>query len=137
MNVGVIGSGSIGPDLAYGFVTAIARGGGTVLLHDIRKEGARGGRRASGSTWRRRSRAEALSQKDADAIRQRLVPTLELDQLSRCDYVEAATENLETKRAILANVERVVSRTASSGSPPPGLPRAQIAAAPATPPAAS
>jgi len=32
MNVGVIGSGSIGPDLAYGFLSAIAKTGGTVYL---------------------------------------------------------------------------------------------------------
>ena len=38
MNVGVIGSGSIGPDLAYGFVSAIAGQGGRVHLLDIKKE---------------------------------------------------------------------------------------------------
>ena len=37
--IGVIGSGSIGPDLAYGFVSALAKGGGgKVYLHDIRQE---------------------------------------------------------------------------------------------------
>ena len=39
MNIGVIGSGSIGPDLAYGFVSALAKGeGGKVYLHDIKQE---------------------------------------------------------------------------------------------------
>ena len=39
MNIGVIGSGSIGPDLAYGFLSAAAaRGGSTVYLVDIRQE---------------------------------------------------------------------------------------------------
>ena len=38
MIVGVIGSGSIGPDLAYGFVSAIAKEGGKVYLNDIRQE---------------------------------------------------------------------------------------------------
>ena len=39
MNIGVIGSGSIGPDLAYSFVSALARGGrGTVHLVDIKQE---------------------------------------------------------------------------------------------------
>ena len=38
MNVAVIGSGSIGPDLAYGFLSAGAKSGITVLLHDIRQE---------------------------------------------------------------------------------------------------
>ena len=39
MKIGVIGSGSIGPDLAYGFATALTKGaGGTVHLVDIRQE---------------------------------------------------------------------------------------------------
>lgn len=38
MIVGVIGSGSIGPDLAYGFVSALPRDGGKVYLHDIKQE---------------------------------------------------------------------------------------------------
>jgi 3-hydroxyacyl-CoA dehydrogenase len=39
MNAGVIGSGSIGPDLAYGFVSALAgASAGRVHLLDIRKE---------------------------------------------------------------------------------------------------
>ena len=40
MIVGVIGSGSIGPDLAYGFLTAVAREpGAKVYLVDIKQEG--------------------------------------------------------------------------------------------------
>ena len=39
MKIGVIGSGSIGPDLAYGFLSAVARvPGARVTLVDIRKE---------------------------------------------------------------------------------------------------
>ena len=39
MNIGVIGSGAIGPDLAYGFVSALAKaGGGRVYLLDIRQD---------------------------------------------------------------------------------------------------
>ena len=39
MKIGVIGSGSIGPDLAYGFLSAVAaRGGSTVYLLDIKQE---------------------------------------------------------------------------------------------------
>ena len=35
MNIGVIGSGAIGPDLAYGFISALAKaGGGKVYLLD-------------------------------------------------------------------------------------------------------
>ena len=128
MNVGVIGSGSIGPDLAYGFLTAIARSGGTVLLHDVRKEALDAGvARIEGYVKKALARGK-LSAKDAEAMRQRLVPTLELEQLSRCEYVlEAATEHLETKRAILKGVEGVVGADCLIGFATSGLPRARIA----------
>jgi enoyl-CoA hydratase/3-hydroxyacyl-CoA dehydrogenase len=128
MIVGVIGSGSIGPDLAYGFISAIARSGGTVLLHDIRKEALDAGvARIEGYVKKAVARGK-LSGKDAEAMRQRLVPTLELEQLSRCEYVlEAATEHLETKRAILKNLERVVAPDCLIGFATSGLPRARIA----------
>jgi enoyl-CoA hydratase/3-hydroxyacyl-CoA dehydrogenase len=129
MNVGVIGSGSIGPDLAYGFLTAVARSGGTVLLHDVRREALDAGVARIEQYMEKALARGKLSQKDADAMRPRLVPTLELEQLGRCSYVlEAATENLETKRAILASLERVVSPECLIGFATSGLPRAQIAA---------
>jgi enoyl-CoA hydratase/3-hydroxyacyl-CoA dehydrogenase len=127
MNVGVIGSGSIGPDLAYGFLTAIAKGGGTVLLHDIRREALDAGVARIEKYMEKALARGKLAPKDAEAMRKRLVPTLELEQLARCEYVlEAATENLETKRAILKNVERVVSPDCLLGFATSGLPRAQI-----------
>ena len=44
MIVGVIGSGSIGPDLAYGFVSALAKEPGSkVYLNDIKQEALDGG----------------------------------------------------------------------------------------------
>jgi enoyl-CoA hydratase/3-hydroxyacyl-CoA dehydrogenase len=127
MNVGVIGSGSIGPDLAYGFLSAIARSGGTVLLHDIRKEALDAGVARIGKYMEKAVARGKLSPKDAAAMRQRLVPTLELAQLGSCEYVlEAATEHLETKRAILKGLERVVSKDCLIGFATSGLPRARI-----------
>ena len=127
MNVGVIGSGSIGPDLAYGFLSAIARSGGTVLLHDIRKEALDAGVARIGKYMEKAIARGKLSAKDAAAMRQHLVPTLELEQLAGCEYVlEAATEHLETKRAILRNLERVVSKDCLVGFATSGLPRARI-----------
>ena len=129
MNVGVIGSGSIGPDLAYGFLTAIARSGGTVLLHDIRKEALDAGVARIEKYMEKALARGKLSPRDAAAMRQRLVPTLELAQLSACSYVlEAATEHLETKRAILKGLEAVVSADCLVGFATSGLPRAQIVA---------
>ena len=112
MNVGVIGSGSIGPDLAYGFVSALAGGGNNkVLLHDIRKDALDAGvARIQGYVRKGLSRGR-LSPRVADSIGKALVPTLDLNDLAACDYVlEAATEHLATKRVILGQVEAVVRR---------------------------
>jgi enoyl-CoA hydratase / 3-hydroxyacyl-CoA dehydrogenase len=134
MNVGVIGSGSIGPDLAYGFLSAVAREGGTVFLHDIRQAALDAGV-ARIEKYMEKARARGkLSSKEVAAMRGRLVPTLELQKLAGCEYVlEAATEDLETKRAILAQLERVVDRECLVGFATSGIPRARIAAGAARP----
>jgi enoyl-CoA hydratase / 3-hydroxyacyl-CoA dehydrogenase len=129
MNVGVIGSGSIGPDLAYGFLSAVARSGGTVVLHDIRQAALDAGvARIVKYMDKARARGK-LSAKDAEAMRQRLVPTLEIQKLAACEYVlEAATEDLKTKQAILASLEQVVGPDCLIGFATSGIPRAHIAA---------
>ncbi len=84
MNVGVIGSGSIGPDLAYGFLTAVAKAGGTVFLHDVRQQALDAGVARIGKYMEKARARGKLSAKDAEAMRQRLVPTLEIQKLAGC-----------------------------------------------------
>src|SRR5512143_3706065 len=103
MIVGVIGSGSIGPDLAYGFVAALTSGeGGKVYLLDIKQEALDAGvQRIRGYVGKGLSRGK-LSTKAAKAIETALVPTRDIKDLAGCDYVlEAATEDLRVKKAIL------------------------------------
>lgn len=128
MKVGVIGSGSIGPDLAYGFVSAIARRGGTVALHDIRSEALEAGAaRIQGYVAKALARGK-LAPKDADGVRAALSTTLRIEDLADCDYVlEAATEDLATKRKILAALEGVVRPDCLIGFATSGIPRAEIA----------
>jgi enoyl-CoA hydratase/3-hydroxyacyl-CoA dehydrogenase len=130
MIVGVIGSGSIGPDLAYGFLTAIAREpGARVYLVDIKPEAlAAGVDRIHGYAAKGLARGK-LAPKLAQAMEAALVPTLDLGALADCEYVlEAASEDLAIKRAILARLEEVVSPTCLVGFATSGLPRAEIAA---------
>jgi enoyl-CoA hydratase/3-hydroxyacyl-CoA dehydrogenase len=130
MKIGVIGSGSIGPDLAYGFVSALAKsGGGTVHLMDI-KQGAldAGMKRIQGYMKKGLSRGK-LSPKAAKAMEAGLIPTLQLKDLAECDYVlEAATEDLPIKQAILRDLESVVRDDCLIGFATSGIPRARIAA---------
>jgi len=128
MIVGVIGSGSIGPDLAYGFVSAIAREGGRVYLHDIKQEALDAGM-ARIATYVEKALARGkLSESAAKAVKAALVPTLKLADLASCDYVlEAATEDLPIKRKIIAALEGVVRPDCLIGFATSGIPRAQIA----------
>jgi enoyl-CoA hydratase/3-hydroxyacyl-CoA dehydrogenase len=130
MIVGVIGSGSIGPDLAYGFLSALAAGeGGKVYLLDIKKEALDAGvRRIEGYIGKAVERGR-MSAKAAEATRAALIPTMDIKDLRDCDYVlEAATEELKTKQAILKNLENVVRADCLVGFATSGIPRAWIAA---------
>jgi enoyl-CoA hydratase/3-hydroxyacyl-CoA dehydrogenase len=130
MIVGVIGSGSIGPDLAYGFLSSLAAGeGGKVYLLDIKKEALDAGvGRIEGYIGKALARGR-MSQKAAEGIRTALVPTMEIKDLADCDYVlEAATEELNTKKMILRNLEQVVRPDCLVGFATSAIPRARIAA---------
>ena len=130
MKVGVIGSGSIGPDLAYGFVSALAAsGGGTVYLLDIKKEALDAGVARIRDYVKKGLSRGKLHPKIAKVIEASLVPTMEMEDLADCDYVlEAATEELKTKQAILARLEDVVRPDCLIGFATSGLPRREIAA---------
>ena len=83
MIVGVIGSGAIGPDLAYGFLSALAAGeGGKVYLLDIKKEALDAGTgRIEGYVKKALSRGR-MSPKVAEAVRAALVPTMDIKDLA-------------------------------------------------------
>jgi enoyl-CoA hydratase / 3-hydroxyacyl-CoA dehydrogenase len=130
MIVGVIGSGSIGPDLAYGFLSALAAGeGGKVYLLDIKKEALDAGvGRIEGYIGKALARGR-MSQKAAEATRAALIPTMDIKDLAGCDYVlEAASEDLKIKKAILKNLEQVVRPDCLIGFATSAIPRARIAA---------
>jgi len=130
MIVGVIGSGAIGPDLAYGFVSAIARQpGAKVYLLDIKQEALDAGMaRINGYVGKGVARGK-LAPKAAAAIEGALVPTMDIKDFADCDYVlEAASEDLNVKQAILNNLEEVVRPDCLIGFATSGIPRARIAA---------
>ncbi|MBT3221083.1 MAG: 3-hydroxyacyl-CoA dehydrogenase/enoyl-CoA hydratase family protein [Proteobacteria bacterium] len=130
MIVGVIGSGAIGPDLAYGFISAIAREPGSkVYLHDINPEALEAGtKRIMGYVKKGLARGK-INPKVAKGIEQAVVPTLDLNDFADCDYVlEAASEDLAIKKIILTNLEKVVRDDCLIGFATSGIPRRQIAA---------
>jgi len=129
MIVGVIGSGAIGPDLAYGFMTALSREPGSkVYLVDIKQEALdAGAARIAGYVQKGIARGK-ISAAAGKATLDLLVPTRELSALADCDYVlEAASEDLDVKRKILAGLEAIVRPDCLVGFATSGLPRKQIA----------
>jgi enoyl-CoA hydratase/3-hydroxyacyl-CoA dehydrogenase len=135
MIVGVIGSGAIGPDLAYGFASNLDKvGGGKVFLLDIRKEALDAGmKRLEGYLAKALDKGK-MAPKAAQAVKATLVPTMEIRDLADCDYVlEAATEDLATKQKIIASLEAVVRPDCLIGFATSGIPRAKIVAGVAHP----
>jgi enoyl-CoA hydratase/3-hydroxyacyl-CoA dehydrogenase len=129
MIVGVIGSGAIGPDLAYGFLSALVREPGSkVFLVDIKQEALDAGvARIRGYVEKAVARGK-MAEGPAKTLLAALVPTRELAELAPCDYVlEAASEDLEVKRKILASLEAVVRSDCLIGFATSGLPRREIA----------
>ena len=130
MKIGVIGSGSIGPDLAYGFVSALARvPDAKVFLVDINPDALKAGvERIRGYAKKGLSRGK-LSPKAVAAMEAALTPTDKIADLAECSYVlEAASENLDVKKKILADLESHVDKSCLIGFATSGLPRKQIAA---------
>ncbi|MFO0613632.1 MAG: 3-hydroxyacyl-CoA dehydrogenase/enoyl-CoA hydratase family protein [Polyangiaceae bacterium] len=131
MIVGVIGSGAIGPDLAYGFLSSLAgakEAGSKVFLVDIKQEALDAGvARIRGYVEKGVARGK-IAPAAAKAVLDALVPTMNLADLASSDYVlEAASEDLSIKRKILAQLETIVRPDCLVGFATSGLPRAQIA----------
>ncbi len=129
MIVGVIGSGSIGPDLAYGFLSALVREKGSkVYLLDIKQEALDAGVERIRGYGRKGVARGKISAKAGAALEAALVPTMDMKDLADCEYVlEAASEELSIKKIILKNLEEVVSPTCLIGFATSGLPRKYIA----------
>ena len=125
--IAVVGSGSIGPDLCYGFASALAKEDAVVVLHDISQEQLdQGLERIQGYLAKGLDRGK-ISPAAAARVRDSIKPSLDIQDLRGCSYVlEAATENLEAKRRILAGVEAVVDADCLIGFATSGIPRAQI-----------
>lgn len=134
MIVGVIGSGSIGPDLAYGFLSSLAgpafrEEGNKLYLLDIKKDALDAGVDRINNYIKKAQARGKVSDKVAAFIPKALVPTMDIKDLADCDYVlEAASEDLQIKRAILKNLEEVVRPDCLIGFATSAIPRARIAA---------
>ena len=103
--VGVVGSGTMGAGIAQVAATA----GYDVVMRDIEQEFVDDGfDRIAGSLDRLVSK-ESLSRDEADAARDRITGTTDLDALGPADLVvEAALERMEVKQEVFAELDGIV-----------------------------
>lgn len=124
-HVAIIGAGSIGPDIGYYLKSALP--GLTLTLVDLAQPAidsalARFRSYADKAVARGRMKAP-----QAEAVLRNLIGTTDYDAIAGCDWVlEAATENLELKRRIFADVEQRVADDAIITSNTSSLPAAHI-----------
>ena len=124
-HVGVIGAGSIGPDIAYYLKSALP--GLKLTLIDIRQDAIDAAlARLAGYAEKAVARGK-MKADEARAVLDGLVGSTDYATLADCDWVlEAATEDLALKRRIFADVESRVSADAVITSNTSSLPAARI-----------
>ncbi|NNL99723.1 MAG: 3-hydroxyacyl-CoA dehydrogenase/enoyl-CoA hydratase family protein, partial [Gammaproteobacteria bacterium] len=108
--VGIIGAGTIGPDIGYYLKSALP--GLKLVLIDIDSDALnRAAARINAYADKGEKRGK-LSAAQAAAVRKNIVTSTDYAALSGCDWViEAATENVELKKSIFSQVEAVVDKT--------------------------
>jgi len=124
-HLGVIGSGTIGPDIGYGLLTTIP--GVTLHLVDIAPQALeRAVERLKGYAARDASKGR-MSADEAAALEKRIVTSTDIASLAPCDWVlEAATENLELKKKLFSQLERTVRPDALITSNTSSLPASRL-----------
>ncbi len=107
----VIGSGNIGPDIAYFFRTGLPEK--KLYLVDVIEEPLRKAKERFEGYAKKGVEKKKLRPEQVDSILGNIVYTTDYNSLKNCGLViEAATENLELKKKILTQVESVVAEDA-------------------------
>ncbi|MFN3484581.1 MAG: 3-hydroxyacyl-CoA dehydrogenase/enoyl-CoA hydratase family protein [Planctomycetota bacterium] len=108
--VGVVGSGHIGPDIALFFARALAGRSVPVILHDISAQALERGRASIDRKLRKAVETGTFAPPEAEAIARQVTATTDPGALAGCDLVvEAIPDRLELKRALFAQLEKIVA----------------------------
>jgi len=108
--VGIIGAGTIGPDIGYYLKSAIPEL--KLVLIDINQEALdKAVDRICAYAEKGRSRGK-LSDEQADKVQENILASTDYQALAYCDWViEAASEDISLKRKIFSDVEAIVKET--------------------------
>jgi enoyl-CoA hydratase/3-hydroxyacyl-CoA dehydrogenase len=106
-HIGIIGAGTIGPDIAYYLKSAIP-GLSLVLIDIVEDQLDQAVKRIEGYAGKGVKRGK-LTADQAAGVMENLDTSTDYSTLAECDWViEAATENLDLKHEIFAQVESIV-----------------------------
>jgi 3-hydroxybutyryl-CoA dehydrogenase len=101
--VGVVGAGQMGRGIAQ----AVAQAKLDVVLHDVSEAAVHSGLGEIRADLERGVARQRLSAAEMDSVLKRIRPSARLADLADCDFaIEAATERLETKLEIFAELDR-------------------------------
>lgn len=125
-SVAVIGAGTMGNGIAQ----AIAASGTAVFMTDINDAGLKRGLDAIDKSLQRLVSKQKLGASDKDALLSRIRTTTRLEDIAGCDVIiEAATENLELKLKIFADLDRIANPAAILASNTSSISLTRIAGA--------
>ncbi len=125
-NVAVIGAGQMGAGIAQ----VSAGAGYHVLLSDIDLARAEAGKASIAKSLDRLVTKEKMTSGDADALLARIEPVASYEPMAGADLViEAATEREDVKRAIFADVGKVMGASAILASNTSSIPITRLAQA--------
>jgi enoyl-CoA hydratase/3-hydroxyacyl-CoA dehydrogenase len=111
--VGVIGSGQIGPDIALYFSKVLHNYGVPVVVVDIAESALKSGEVRVKGKIGRGVKTKAFKKDEANAMIANITWTTDYAQLAGADLVlEAATEDVNIKKKIFSQVEKVCSEEA-------------------------
>lgn len=123
--VAVVGAGTIGPDIAYYLKSSIPSL--ELTLVDVRQEALDKAVERLAAIAQKGLAKGKLTEAAARGVTERLTATRDYAAMAQCDWVvEAATENLDLKRRIFAQVEEVVRPEALITSNTSSLPASRI-----------
>lgn len=104
-SVGIIGAGTMGGGIAMNFASV----GIPVTIVEREQEALDRGLKVVRGNYQRSSDKGRFPQEEVEARMDRFLPTTNMDNLASCDLViEAVFENMELKKEIFANLDRIM-----------------------------
>ena len=111
--IGVIGSGNIGPDIAFYFSKVFHKQGIPVVVVDISEAALKSGKARTIGKIGRGVKSGSFKKEAADSMTANISWTKNYAQLEGADFViEAATEDINIKRKIFSELEKVCTENA-------------------------